>query len=119
MSNRLRGRRRYRRMTVRIVVDYATTDGTRSAEATTLGAGGLFIATDVPAAPGSVVAVSFTLPGGSRRHRIAGHVVWSQSPDGDGQRTAGMGIAFKNPAASAALALELEGFASSSEEEAS
>jgi uncharacterized protein (TIGR02266 family) len=108
MKERLRKRRRHRRMTVRIEVEYATPQGTGRAHATTLGAGGLFIATDSPLPAGTLLAVSFALPGGAQRHRIAGRVVWCQPPGGEPGRTPGMGIAFKDPAAANALALELE-----------
>lgn len=108
MGERLRRRRRHRRMTVRIQVEYATPQGTGRAQATTLGAGGLFIATDSPLPEGTLLAVSFALPGGAQRHRIAGRVVWCERPGGSPGRTPGMGIAFKDPSAVGALAVELE-----------
>jgi len=95
-------------MTVRIDVEYATPQGTGRAEATTLGAGGLFVATDRPLPAGTLLAVSFALPAGAQRHQIAGRVVWCQTPGGEPGRTPGMGIAFKDPAAAGALAVELE-----------
>lgn len=108
MSDRFRARRRYRRMTVRIVVEYAAQGQTGRAEATTLGAGGLFIATDDPLAIGTALSVCFVLPGRSRGHRIMSRVVWSQARGQDTGRSPGMGIAFKDPAAAGALAAELE-----------
>jgi uncharacterized protein (TIGR02266 family) len=108
MANRYRSRRRHRRLTVRIDVEYATSEIHGRAQATTLGAGGLFIATETPLPPGTVIAVSFSLPGSAQRHRIVGHVVWRQSPGGRAGPAPGMGIAFKDPAAAGALAAELE-----------
>lgn len=108
MSDRMRRRRRHRRMTVGIEVEYAAPLGSGRARATTLGAGGLFIATDHPLPTGSRLVVAFALPGGAQRHRIASRVVWRQLPGDDPGRTAGMGIAFRDPAAAGALAVELE-----------
>jgi len=106
MADRFRTRRRYRRLTLRIAVEYATPSGTQRAEATTLGAGGLFISTDDPLPRGTPLIVTFSLPGQSQRHQIPGKVVWSQRYDGGGGP--GMGIAFKDPAACGVLAQELE-----------
>ena len=105
MADRFRTRRRHRRLTLRVAVTYATPAGTHAAEATTLGAGGLFIATAAPLPKGTPLVVTFTLPGSARRHRIPGRVVWSQR---DGRGGAGMGIAFRDPASCSALAAELE-----------
>jgi uncharacterized protein (TIGR02266 family) len=106
VADRFRTRRRHRRLTLRIAVEYTTRSGVRRAEATTLGAGGLFIASDDPLPKGAPLIVAFVLPGGSHRHEIPGRVVWSQRDDGHSRP--GMGIAFKDPAASSVLASELE-----------
>ena len=62
------GRRRYRRRTVRVLVDYATETGPRCDLATTLGAGGLFIESDDPLAETSTLKLQFSLPGSDRVH---------------------------------------------------
>ncbi|MDH5566906.1 MAG: hypothetical protein OEY15_09595, partial [Myxococcales bacterium] len=45
---RPRHTRRYRRRTVRVRVEYEAAQGRRGATATTLGAGGMFVATQEP-----------------------------------------------------------------------
>lgn len=103
-----RGSRRYRRMTVRIRALYEHAGSTREATATTLGAGGLFVATDDPPPAGSVLRIRFQVPGGSREHAVAARVVWTHRPGDPGAQTHGMGISFTSPADVAAVAAELE-----------
>jgi hypothetical protein len=66
-----RRHRRFRRQLVRVLVDYYAGGEPHCEYATTLGAGGLFIETDAPLAPGSLLCVRFRLPGGSGLHSIA------------------------------------------------
>jgi len=101
--------RRYRRRTVRVHVEYDAPDGTRDATATTLGAGGMFIATDNPLDEHSQILVRFQLEPQGLVHEIQGRVVWANRPDDAHSHTRGMGIEFKNPAACSQLARELEG----------
>jgi uncharacterized protein (TIGR02266 family) len=100
-------RRRYRRMTVRLQAVYEHAGTAHEAVATTLGAGGLFVATDAPLVQGSQLRIRFCVPGGSRLHSLDARVVWAHRPGDPGQQGHGMGLAFTNPAACAALALEL------------
>ena len=102
--------RRYRRQTVRILVDYHTPRGVRCDYATTLGAGGLFISTEEPLEAGTVIKARFRLAGGSL-HEIEGHVVWTRGEDAGRQHTPGMAIQFDDRVASAQLARELGDFA--------
>ena len=109
MSLRIR-RRRYRRMTVRLQAVYLHQGVEREAIATTLGAGGLFVATDEPPAKGSTLRIRFRLPGGVREHELDARVVWAHRPGDPGTQGHGMGIQFTNAAQSAMLATELDAF---------
>jgi uncharacterized protein (TIGR02266 family) len=103
-----RPRRRYRRRTVRVLVDYATASGPHCDLATTLGAGGLFIESDDPPREGSMLKLRFRLPGSEAVHEIEGRVVWTRRPRAGDAHAAGMGIEFSDPLASAKLAQELK-----------
>jgi len=105
-------RRRYRRVTVRLRASYEYAGEVHEAIATTLGAGGLFVATDEPLAPGSRLHIRFVVPGGVRLHRLEARVVWAHRAGDPGSQGHGMGLAFTNPADCSALAVELEAFAS-------
>lgn len=101
--------RRFRRRTVRVLIDYATEEGMRCDYATTLGAGGVFIETDEPLAAGSRLKLRLRLPGSEELHQIEGRVVWRRGGEGNDARFApGNGIQFTDAAASARLARELE-----------
>lgn len=103
-----RSNRRYRRLTLRIDVEYESERGIRRDIATTLGAGGLFIACDDPLDEGSGLKARFRLPGGETLHEIAGRVVWTHREEDGASQTPGMGVAFADPANGAVLASELE-----------
>ena len=105
-------RRRYRRMTVRLQAAYEHAGVMHDAIATTLGAGGLFVATDAPLEKGSSLRIRFCVPGNARIHQLDARVVWAHRRGDPGQQGGhGMGLAFTNPAACAALAAELEALA--------
>ena len=104
----IQNRRRFRRETLRVEVKYAWNGGMRHEYATTLGAGGLFIETDEPLPEGSPLVLAFQLPGSEIHHEIAGVVVWAHEPAVAARGSCGMGIAFKNRAATAELARELK-----------
>lgn len=101
-------RRRYRRMTVRIHAVFEYAGAQREAMATTLGAGGLFVATDDPPPCASALRVRFRVPGGDRDYALAARVIWTHRPGDPGSQGHGMGLAFTNPADVASLAAELE-----------
>jgi uncharacterized protein (TIGR02266 family) len=105
--------RKHRRATVRILVDYQTSDGIHCDYATTLGAGGMFLQTDLIMARGDTVKVRFRIPGGELLHELEARVTWHHAakpyPNGD-LRTPGVGLQFIDPSATAALARELEDF---------
>jgi uncharacterized protein (TIGR02266 family) len=103
-----RPKRRYRRRTVRVLVEYVSDAGLCVDPATTLGAGGLFIETDSPLFEHSVLKMRFQLPGGETSHEIEGRVVWRRHPRDPGSYSPGMGIEFTDRAAAAVLARELE-----------
>jgi len=102
-------RRRFRRLTVRLLVDFVASGRVRCEYATTLGAGGLFVETEDPVAPGTPVKVRFRLPGAERLHEIEGRVVWWQPATPDATRACGMGVTFTDAVAISALARDLEG----------
>ena len=101
-------RRRFRRMTVRLLVDFATSAGPRCEYATTLGAGGLFIESDEPLRPGTPFKVRFRLPGRELLHVIEARVAWWQPPGTDPSRAPGMGVEFTDAVAISQLARELD-----------
>ena len=101
--------RRYRRRTVRVCVEYVGAHGPQRAVATTLGAGGMFIATQEPLPEHTLLALRFRLEDGGALHEIEGRVVWANWPEDGHSHTCGMGVEFGNSAARALLARELEG----------
>lgn len=111
-------KRRYRRMTVRLAAVYEVGGVEREAVATTLGAGGMYVATPDPPPEGSVLTVRFQVPGGTRSYRLAARVVWTHVPADGGSQAPGMGISFASPAECAVLATELEALAAQNEAKA-
>jgi type IV pilus assembly protein PilZ len=101
-------KRRYRRRTVRVMVDYGSDAGMASDPATTLGAGGLFIETESPLPRNSRLKLRFRLPGSDQTHEIEGRVRWCKKPHDVGQHSPGMGIEFTDRNAMGLLARELE-----------
>jgi uncharacterized protein (TIGR02266 family) len=102
--------RRFRRRTVRLLVDYRDAAGIRCEYATTLGVGGLFIETEEPLEVGSPIKVRFRLPDSERVHEIEARVAWHQRAE-PGEMTTqapGMGIEFLDAAAAARLARDLD-----------
>jgi len=106
-------RRRYRRRTVRVLVEYLSDAGLCCDLATTLGAGGMFIQTEEPLPADSTIKLSFQLPGGSQRHAFEGRVVWANRPRAGAIGILGMGIEWTDPRASQRLAHEIEDLADS------
>ncbi len=92
---------------MRIQIDYLSAEGPCRGSATTLGAGGLFIATEQTLPRGCTLRMCFRLPGSERQHEISGRVVWS-NPRGASPHTPGMGVAFTDRQAQTILARELE-----------
>jgi uncharacterized protein (TIGR02266 family) len=100
--------RRFRRLTLRVTVEYLCEAGLCCDPATTLGAGGLFIETESPLREGARLKLRFQLPGSRVRHEIEGRVVWTRRPGAPGSPgSPGMGIEFTDRSASARLAREL------------
>jgi Tfp pilus assembly protein PilZ len=101
-------------MTVRILVDYQARAGIHCNYATTLGAGGMFLETDLVMSRGESVKVRFRIPGGEVLHEFEAQVTWHHTakpkPGGDLQ-TAGVGLQFRDPTLAATVARELEDFA--------
>lgn len=111
MARTTQDTRRFRRQTVRILVDYQSPEGVHCDYATTLGAGGLFISTEAPQAPGTTIKTRFRLAGDGVLHEIEGIVVWTRDDTNGHAQTPGMAVQFTDPAAKAQLARELGDFA--------
>jgi uncharacterized protein (TIGR02266 family) len=106
ISDRLN--RKFRRRTIRILVEYRSDTGPRREVATTLGAGGLFIETDAPIAEGSLLKLCFQVSEAGAHHEIEGRVAWSKGVADGAAGTPGMGVEFADRAACKRLAAELE-----------
>lgn len=105
--------RKHRRMTVRILVDYQAQGGIHCDYATTLGAGGMFLQTDLAMTRGEIVKVRFRIPGGETLHELEARVTWYHAAreDQDGSvHTPGVGLQFTDPTLTAPLARELEDY---------
>jgi len=105
---RYRTKRRFRRRTARVLVEFLTDSGPRCEVATTLGAGGLFIQTDTPCREGTVLKLRFRVSDCGKVHEIEGRVVWSNRVGPDAVGAPGMGVEFTDRNATRALARELE-----------
>ena len=103
-----RPKRRYRRRTVRVLVEYVSEAGLCVDPSTTLGTGGLFIETETPLLENSTLKMRFRLPGSAKTHEIEGRVIWRRCPSDPGRYSPGMGVEFTDRSAAAKLALELE-----------
>jgi Tfp pilus assembly protein PilZ len=96
-------------MTLRVELEYDARGETHRAVATTLGAGGLFVATEDPLDVGTALLARFRLAPDGTLHEIAGRVVWNHAKHDDPPtQTCGMGVSFADPAGGAVLAAELE-----------
>jgi uncharacterized protein (TIGR02266 family) len=104
-------KRRFRRRTVRVLVDYQVAGSVRCEYATTLGAGGMFVETEEPLPPGTQLKTRFRLPGRDVLHEVQGRVAWTlpvESTAAPASRVPGMGVEFVDAVAAARLARELE-----------
>ena len=108
---RLQPTRRYPRLTLRVEVKLTLADGRELKRvATTLGAGGLFVANDSQFARGTPLRVCFRLPGESTFLRLAARVAWcSETATSEG--SCGLGLEFADPEARSQLAAILEDWA--------
>lgn len=105
--------RKFRRMTVRILVDYQALGKIHCDYATTLGAGGMFLQTELDLQTGDMVKVRFRVPGAELLHEFESKVTWAQtqpSQPNSPTHVPGVGLQFKDPSAIAALARELEDY---------
>jgi uncharacterized protein (TIGR02266 family) len=105
--------RKHRRMTVRMLVDYQAMGGIHCDYATTLGAGGMFLQTELPLRRGDLVKVRFRVPGSELLHDLQARVTWhheARSEPGGEVRTPGVGLQFVDQNATAELARELEDY---------
>ena len=105
--------RKHRRMTVRMLVDYQAMGGIHCDYATTLGAGGMFLQTELELSRGDLVKVRFRVPGNETLHELQARVTWRHDARTDEHgllRTPGVGLQFADPTATAELARELEDY---------
>ncbi|MEM7408626.1 MAG: PilZ domain-containing protein [Myxococcota bacterium] len=107
---RPRVRRRYPRLTVRVDVRLEMPGEVIEAVATTLGAGGLFVATDRRLPRGTLMGVRFRMPGDDRLLELDARVAWGSSPSTQ-DASAGIGIEFVDKVARTELATLLEEWA--------
>lgn len=99
--------RRWRRRTVRMRVEHSSAFGIARHDATTLGAGGLFVETEEPMPRGTPLKLRFRLAGTGPVHEVQGRVAWAHRPRSGDTHSPGMGIEFTDPVATARLAREL------------
>ena len=105
--------RKHRRTTVRLLVDYHAQGGIHCNYATTLGAGGMFLQTNLVLTPGEIVKLRFRVPDGDLLHELEALVTWYHAAreEVDGSiRTPGVGLQFVDQTLTAPLARELENF---------
>ena len=105
--------RKHRRMTVRVLVDYQAMGGIHCDYATTLGAGGMFLQTELGLRRGELVKVRFRVPGNELLHELQARVMWhhaGQTGPGSEVHTPGVGLQFTDPNATHELARELEDY---------
>lgn len=87
-------RRRSYRAPFVVRVDYGTVDAFFSEFTTDVNEGGLFIETDTPQPPGTLVMLQFRIPGSAQPIKVRGRVVWT-SFDRPSELP-GMGIEFEH-----------------------
>lgn len=109
-SPRARMKRRFPRLTLRVEIEIESLEGCENAIATTLGAGGLFIATERPLPAHTPVVVRFRLPGEQERLGFEAHVAWCSAPGPD-VASPGMGLEFDDAEARSLHAARLERWA--------
>jgi uncharacterized protein (TIGR02266 family) len=86
-------RRRSERTGLEIPVDYSTVDAFFTEFSSNINEGGLFVETEAPADPGTVVQLSFRLPETRDPLKVEGRVAWVS--DGTRGQPRGMGIEFQ------------------------
>jgi uncharacterized protein (TIGR02266 family) len=103
-------KRRFRRRTVRVLVDFQVEGVFHCEYATTLGAGGMFLDSDLPLAIGTRLKLRFRLPGSEGLHEIEGRVAWRHGAE-EAERAGaslGIGVEFTDAVGAAALARALD-----------
>ncbi len=93
-------RRRIARRTVTLEVRYSTPTDVFTSLSNNLNEGGLFVETENPAPLGTIVELSFFLPGQNVPVKTRGAVVWSTTNTGSSEKgmnhsKSGMGIEFE------------------------
>lgn len=101
--------RRWRRSTVRLVVRWDTGQQGRDDVATTLGAGGLFVATPSPPVRGTAIRLRFRLRVEDPYFETTARVVFSHTPSpGIARGSPGMGLELVDPGVVSRLAAILQ-----------
>ncbi len=87
-------RRGQPRVATEIRVEYRTVGSFLTDYASNLSKGGVFIQTDNPLPPDSMVRLVFSLPGTPFLFDVSGRVKWSRKDFDDAQQMPGMGVEF-------------------------
>ncbi len=85
-------RRRTERVAIKIPVDYSAVDAFFTEFSANINKGGIFIETEEPDEPETLVALQFRLPGRESPVSVMGRVAWVS--DGKDGSPAGMGVEF-------------------------
>lgn len=103
-------KRRYRRKTVRILVEYTIGGTIHSDYATTLGVGGMFLESPLRLTKGTLLTVKFRLPKTNRTFEIPSRVAWNDETLQAVQtgKSKGMGLEFLDIVICTELARELD-----------
>lgn len=88
-------RRRRQRHAAAIDVNYRRDDTYLYCRTSNISELGVFLVTDVPAAPGTILELKFALPDEAEPLRVTGEVRWTVAARGG--RQPGMGIRFVDP----------------------
>jgi len=88
-------RRRAVRKPIRLMVEYESTEDFLVDYTANLSVGGMFIVTDRPLPKGTLLRMSFRLPGGEETIEATGQVRWAVQPSSSEPMRPGMGISFE------------------------
>jgi uncharacterized protein (TIGR02266 family) len=89
-------RRVHRRAEVRFGVDYTHEGRTDFGMCLNMCEGGIFIATQRPLPPETLIALRFTLPDASKPLSVRGRVAWVSGDENDPAVIVGMGVQFRD-----------------------
>ena len=88
-------RRRAVRKPIRLMVEYESTEDFLVDYTANISVGGMFIVTDRPLPKGTLLRMSFRLPGGEETIEATGQVRWAVQPSSSEPMRPGMGVSFE------------------------